>query len=153
MTALRIDLGPTTATFRRGEDRHDVPIGAQSLAASIAGDPPDPADLSNAIGLVLDHLDDVARALPGAAAEGIEFTGESALVVAAVEVGGAPALPFRLARHAAEEVFRTLATEARADRARNPGLPAEWVHDVLGACCWLVGVMRHFDLDDAAVVG
>lgn len=153
MTALRIDLGPTTATFCRGEERHEVPVGSTSLAASIAGDPPDPADLSNAIGLVLDHLDDVARALPGAGADGIEFAGASALVVAAVEVGAAPALPFRLRRHAAEEVFRTLATEVRADRARNPGLPAEWVNDVLGACCWLVGVMRHFDVDDAVVVG
>lgn len=154
MNALRITIAPRSLAFEIGGGRYTVPVGVAGLAAGIGGDPPAPEDLSNAIGLVLDHLEDVERELPMAAfAEGLEVVGEAASVVADVEVGGSASLPFVLGREAAEDVFRTLATEHAADRARNPGLPAEWLHDVLGACCALVAVMRHFRATEVLVHG
>jgi exopolyphosphatase/guanosine-5'-triphosphate,3'-diphosphate pyrophosphatase len=70
--------------------------------------------------------------------------------VAAVELG----LPeydrdrthhFRLTRSAAEDVFRTLATEARADRIHNPGLEEARADVIVGGCCVLVAVLRFFE--------
>ena len=145
MSGLDVHLGVDELVFEIGGGRYAAPAGVQRLARSIGGDPPDPADLTNAIGLVLDHLDDVDRELPMAAfAEGIRVTGPGARVVAEVEVGTEVTLPFELSPEALEDVFRTMATERRADRAHNPGLPAEWVHDVLGACCALVAVARRY---------
>ena len=43
-------------------------------------------------------------------------------------------------------MFRTLATERRADRLANPGLEAERVDTVLGTCCVVVAVMRRLHL-------
>jgi exopolyphosphatase/guanosine-5'-triphosphate,3'-diphosphate pyrophosphatase len=76
--------------------------------------------------------------------------------VAAVEIGLATydrdALHhFRLSRAAAEEVFRTLATEARADRVHNPGLDPARADVIVAGCCVLVAVLRHFDLDELLV--
>jgi exopolyphosphatase/guanosine-5'-triphosphate,3'-diphosphate pyrophosphatase len=58
---------------------------------------------------------------------------------------------FRLTRAAAEEVFRTLATEALADRRANPGLQPERADIIVGGCCILVAIMRHLDLDAIVV--
>jgi exopolyphosphatase / guanosine-5'-triphosphate,3'-diphosphate pyrophosphatase len=76
--------------------------------------------------------------------------------MAAVEIG----LPvydrdrihhFVLTREAAEDVFRTLATESRADRANNPGLEEARADVIVGGAAILVAVMRHFDLDECLV--
>jgi exopolyphosphatase/guanosine-5'-triphosphate,3'-diphosphate pyrophosphatase len=75
-------------------------------------------------------------------ADRIECHGAGVEVVAAVEVGAEVALPFEIGRAEAEDVFRTLATESRADRALNPGLPAHMVHDVLATAIVLVSVLR-----------
>jgi len=69
-------------------------------------------------------------------------TGVGLGTIAAVEVGATAQHPFTLTRDAAEEVFRTLATESAADRARNPGLPLAEVHQVLGVSCAVVAVLR-----------
>ncbi len=58
---------------------------------------------------------------------------------------------FRLTRAAAEDVFRTLATETRADRAHNPGLEAARADVIVGGCCVLVAVLRHFELTECLV--
>lgn len=130
--------------------RVSVPVGVAALARSIGGDPPDPADLTNAIGLVVDHLDDVERELPEARlVERVRLVGTGVGVLADIEVGAAASLPHEVRRADLEEVFRILATEAAADRRRNPGLPDEWVHDVLGTCCAAVAVYRHFELASA----
>ena len=127
-----------------------VPVGVRGLARSIGGDPPLPADLTNAIGLVVDHLDDVDRELPEARlVESVRVIGTGVSVLADVEVGSSAALPHAVSRADLEEVFRTLATEAAADRRLNPGLPADWVHDLLGTCCAVVAVYRHFELASA----
>ena len=143
MTVLHVRLLDSSLEFHVEGGVHVVPVGWRTLAASISGDPPTPEDLTNAIGLVVDHLDDVERELPlSAFADSVTVEGEAAAVVADVEVGAAARRPFTLTHDAVEDVFRTLATETAADRRRNPGLPSPWVHDVLGACCALVALMR-----------
>jgi exopolyphosphatase/guanosine-5'-triphosphate,3'-diphosphate pyrophosphatase len=149
-------------TIRLGDDdtlvdvdglRHVIPVGALTLSNSeFASDPPRPEELTNAIGTVVDHLDDMLRVLPSATeADAVDIVGELATVIAAVEFGGPPPLPFRLPRSAAEEVFRTVATESSGERARNPGLPAAAVDTIVAACCILVAVMRHLHLDQVDV--
>jgi len=140
---LNIEFSERAIKFTSEEATYTVPVGIDTLAAMISGDPPYPEDLINAIGLVMDHVEDVLREVPtAAAADRIECSGIGLGTIAAVEVGGPAANPFALTREAAEEVFRTLATESAADRARNPGLPAAEVHQVLGVSCALVAVLR-----------
>lgn len=147
-----------TVTIRLGDDatmvdvdgqHHVIPLGAVNLSSNeLVSDPPRPEELTNAIGAVVDHLDDMLRALPSAAAaDSVGIVGDLATVIAAVEFGGDPPLPFALQRAAAEDVFRTVATESSADRALNPGLPADAVDTIVAACCIVVALMRHLHLD------
>lgn len=143
MTTVTVSLSANCIDVASGDLAYRIPVGCDALAASITTDPPAPDELSNAIGLVLDHLEDVSREVPMIEfADRIECSGSGVQVVAAVEVGGAAGLPFELERTTAEEVFRTLATESRADRALNPGLPGHMVHDVLATTIVLVSVLR-----------
>lgn len=150
---LSIHLDAQQCEFTVGEATYVVPVGSALLARSVGGDPPRPDDLTNAIGLVVDHLDDVTRELPDVVmVTRVEMSGPGLSVVADVEVGASTPLPYRLARDAAEEVFRTLATETATERALNPGLPAPMVHDVLGLTVAVVAVLRGLDLDHLWVV-
>jgi exopolyphosphatase/guanosine-5'-triphosphate,3'-diphosphate pyrophosphatase len=106
---------------------------------------------------VRDHLADVRRAIPGVA-EAATLVGLAGTVttVAAVELGlpeydGAVLHHFRLTRAAAEDVFRTLATENLAQRAHNPGLEQGRVDVIVGGAAILVSVMRAFEFDDLLV--
>lgn len=103
------------------------------------------------------HLDDVGRELPAIndVARLVGLAG-TVLTVAAVEIG----LPeydsdrlhhFVLTRAAAEDVFRTLATERRAARIHNPGLEEARADVIVGGTAILVTVMRHFDFDECLV--
>ncbi|HVW35047.1 MAG TPA: exopolyphosphatase, partial [Acidimicrobiia bacterium] len=58
---------------------------------------------------------------------------------------------FRLTREAAEDVFRTLATEKAADRRHNPGLEEARVDVIVGGAAVLVAVMRHWAFDEMIV--
>ena len=58
---------------------------------------------------------------------------------------------FVLTRDAAEDVFRTLATEPRAQRIHNPGLEEARADVIVGGAAILVTVMRHFDFDECLV--
>jgi exopolyphosphatase / guanosine-5'-triphosphate,3'-diphosphate pyrophosphatase len=58
---------------------------------------------------------------------------------------------FLLTREAAEDVFRTLATEARADRVHNPGLEEARADVIVGGAAILVAVMRFFDFSECLV--
>ena len=76
--------------------------------------------------------------------------------VAAVEMGLAVYDPslihhFWLTREAAEDVYRTLATESRADRIFNPGLEEARADVIVGGCVVLVAVLRFFDLPGCLV--
>jgi exopolyphosphatase/guanosine-5'-triphosphate,3'-diphosphate pyrophosphatase len=144
--SLQVHLGERDSTYRAEGMQHTLPVGSATLAALLTTDPPAPEDLTNAIGLLADHLEDVVREVPAAGlADEVVVCGPGVATLAAVEVGAAAALPFALGRAAAEEVFRTLATESAADRRHNPGLPVDEVESVLGVCCAVVALLRRLD--------
>ena len=58
---------------------------------------------------------------------------------------------FRLTRAAAEDVFRTLATEPIEQRRHNPGLEPGRVDVIVGGAIVVVSVMRHFHFDELLV--
>jgi exopolyphosphatase/guanosine-5'-triphosphate,3'-diphosphate pyrophosphatase len=153
MSALRIDIGSARTTFAlEGEERFVAPVGDASLTDDILhSDPPRPEELTNAIGVMVDHLDDLLREWPEVAGAPAVITGSVAREIAAVELGGDPVLPMTLSRDAVEDVFRTLATESRRERAANPGLSAEKVGTVVAGCCVAVAIMRRLHLDEIEV--
>jgi exopolyphosphatase / guanosine-5'-triphosphate,3'-diphosphate pyrophosphatase len=159
---LVVDIGGGSTEFIVGttepEGLVSVDVGCVRLTERfLHSDPPKAEELSAAISVTLAHLEDVARELP-AAREARRLVGLAGTVttVAAVELG-LPAYDrerthhFRLTRAAAEEVFRTLATEARADRIHNPGLEEARADVIVGGCCVLVAVLRFFEADELLV--
>lgn len=123
----------------------------------LESDPPLPEELSAAISVARLHLDDVDREVPtmGRAAQLVGVAG-TVTTIAAVEIGLLTYDPevidgFRLERAAAEDVFRTLATESLEDRVHNPGLEPERADVIVGGCCVLVSIMRHWDFDACLV--
>jgi exopolyphosphatase/guanosine-5'-triphosphate,3'-diphosphate pyrophosphatase len=120
-------------------------------------DPPRPEELTNAIGLVTDFMDDLIRDHPEVlSASRVVGVAGSIVTIAAVEIGlqefDATALHgARMTRENVEEVFRTLATETIADRKFNPGLPADRADVIVGGCCVLVGVMRKLRIPEIMV--
>jgi len=156
MTTLHIDLGQQRCVFRDDESgaSHVVPVGTDTLAAMIVGDPPLPEELTNAIGLFMDHIEDVTREVPSSTfADSIQVCGPGLQALADTEVGHPKGLPFDVSRDATEEVFRTLATETAKDRGHNPGLPANEVHHVLGVCCALVATLRGLQANTLSITG
>jgi exopolyphosphatase/pppGpp-phosphohydrolase len=157
MSSLAVDLGVTTTTFALdGPDDAClvVPCGVATLSAWLTADPAPPEDLTNAIGAMVDHLDDVIRELPTVVtADDVTLRGAHAWAIAAVEAGASPGTTrFELSRDAVEDVFRTVATERRTDRAHNPGLPEDLVDEIVAACCAVVAIMRTLQLDRVGVV-
>jgi exopolyphosphatase/guanosine-5'-triphosphate,3'-diphosphate pyrophosphatase len=135
-------------------DTFVLPRGMSSLHfLHFTTDPPLPEHLTNAIGEMIDHLDDARRELPLlGATRTVVLSGRSATAVAAVEHGGPlQSSTFELSRDAAEDVFRTLATECTADRRHNPGLPADLADIIVGGCCAIVAVFRGLQLDTVTV--
>jgi exopolyphosphatase/guanosine-5'-triphosphate,3'-diphosphate pyrophosphatase len=149
-----VRLGDETTLVDIDGRRYVIPVGPVTLRGSeLVSDPPRPEELTNAIGIVVDHLDDMLHEIPGAAEpDEVVVTGDLATAISAVEFGGKPPLPFTLQRAAAEDVFRTVATEASAERALNPGLAAEAVETIVAACCIVVGLMRKLHLDQIHIV-
>ena len=58
---------------------------------------------------------------------------------------------FRLSKAAAEDVFRTLATENRAERMENPGMEEARADVIVGGMSILVKVMRQLGFDECLV--
>jgi exopolyphosphatase/guanosine-5'-triphosphate,3'-diphosphate pyrophosphatase len=140
-----------------GGGGHTVPVGPLTLLAGPlnGGDPPAPADLTNALGLVHDHLDDLLIEAPSiAAAPAVILVGRHAEAMALVEIG-THLLPagYELRRPDADEVFRTLAVESLADRRHNPGLPDEHAESIIATCCVILGIMRRLDLRTVGIGG
>jgi exopolyphosphatase/guanosine-5'-triphosphate,3'-diphosphate pyrophosphatase len=142
----------------RVEEVRSLDLGCVRLTEMhLASDPPAPEELSNAIGEVTEQLDDLFRAVPafGAARTVVGLAG-TITTVAAVEIGLATwdrdaIHHFRLTRAAAEDVFRTLATESLADRVHNPGLEAARADVIVGGCCILVALFRRLGLAELLV--
>lgn len=123
----------------------------------LASDPPAPEELSNAIAEATELFDDVLRDV-SAFNEARVLVGVAGTVstVAAVEIGLAEwnrdvIHHFHLTHAAAEDVFRTLATETAADRAHNPGLEPARVDVIVGGCCALVSLFRSLGADEMLV--
>jgi exopolyphosphatase / guanosine-5'-triphosphate,3'-diphosphate pyrophosphatase len=155
---LVVDIGGGSTEFVLGTD---APTGLVSLDMGcvriteqyLESDPPAPEELSNAVAAVRDLVAEVPREIPGAT-EAATLVGLAGTVttVAAVELGIPEYDPekihhFVLTREAAEDVFRTLATEDAEQRAHNPGLEPGRVDVIVGGAAVLVGIFRTLGFD------
>ncbi|MEY2399305.1 MAG: exopolyphosphatase / guanosine-5-triphosphate,3-diphosphate pyrophosphatase [Actinomycetota bacterium] len=140
------------------EGARSLDLGCVRLTEQfLHSDPPAPAELSNAVGYVRDELEDVRRQLP-ILDGGRRFVGLAGTVsaVAAIEQGlqaydRARVHHFVLTKAAAEDVFRTVATEALVDRIHNPGLERARADVIVGGCVILVAIMRVFHFNECLV--
>ena len=159
---LIVDIGGGSTEFILGTDHVEgvisVDVGCVRLTEKFLDhDPPLPEELTACISFADAYLDDVVREVPGSA-EARTLVGLAGTIttVAAVEIGLATydrdaIHHFVLTRDAAEEVFRTLATESLADRIHNPGLEEARADVIVGGCCVLVALFRRFGFDEMVV--
>ncbi len=159
---LVVDIGGGSTEYTVGvleaEMSASIPFGSVTSTASHTGTGrPQPEDLTNLIGAVSDELEEIGRTIPALAAPArVIGVAGTIVTVAAVEIGLAEFDPARLhgfvlTRDAAEDVFRTLATETLDERALNPGLPAERADIIVAGCCILVATMRRLQIDEIVI--
>ncbi|MBI2170062.1 MAG: Ppx/GppA family phosphatase [Actinobacteria bacterium] len=159
---LVVDIGGGSTELITGTAAPDglvsLDIGCVRLTEQfLLSDPPRPEELSQAVHTARAHLTDCDVLVPSARnAKTLIGLAGTVTTVAAIEMG----LPeydrdrihhYRLSREAAEDVFRTLATEPAAQRRHNPGLEPERVDVIVGGAVVLVAVMRHFECDEMLV--
>jgi len=159
---LVVDIGGGSTEFALGrrevESSSSIDVGCVRMTEKfLLHDPPLAEELSNCISVVEQYLDDVAREVPHAG-DAMRFIGLAGTVtnVAAVELGLIEYDPevihhFVLSKDAAEDVFRTLATESVADRIHNPGLEEQRADVIVGGCCVLVEIFRYFGFTECLV--
>ena len=165
---LVVDIGGGSTEFAVGRSddaggiRFDggvsIDVGCVRMTERyLVSDPPDAAELSSCLSVLQLHWDDVRAALP-AAFDAARLVGLAGTVVnmAAVEIGLAAydrsaTHHFVLTKDAAEDVFRTLATETVEDRKHNPGLDVGRADVIVGGACILVSIMRNFGFDECLV--
>jgi exopolyphosphatase/pppGpp-phosphohydrolase len=154
---LTLDIADHTVHLAvTGGGSFELPVGPLALMAGPLehADLPAPAQLTNAIGLVQDHLDDVIIEAPSVAATpSVLVRGVHAVELARVEIGDrtVPA-GYTLHRTDADEVFRTVALEPIDVRRHNPGLGSDHVESIVGTCCVILGIMRRLDIDRVHIV-
>lgn len=159
---LVIDIGGGSTEFAVGstelEGSISVDMGCVRLTEKfLHHDPPLPEELSNCLGEVALHIEDVVREVPRVSdAPRLVGLAGTVTTTAAVEQGLArydrdAIHHFRLSKDAAEDVFRTLATESVEDRRFNPGLEPERADVIVGGLCVLVGVFRAFGFTECLV--
>lgn len=157
-----IDIGGGSTEYTVGvleaEQSVSIPFGAVTATAShLTKDPPPPEDLTNLIGAVADELEEIGREIPAIGSPGrVVGVAGTIVTVAMVELGlasfDASVLHgFELTRDAAEDVFRTLATESFNERILNPGLSRDRADIIVAGCCILVATMRRLHLDSIVV--
>jgi exopolyphosphatase/guanosine-5'-triphosphate,3'-diphosphate pyrophosphatase len=152
---LVVDIGGGSTELAYGTTEAEavmsVQVGCVRMTERwIHSDPPAPEELHAVVNVTTQYLEDVVREHP-VMREAKTMIGLAGTVstVAAVEIG-LPAYDrdrihhFTLTRAAAEDVFRTIATEARADRIHNPGLEEARADVIVGGTAVLVSVMRFF---------
>ena len=159
------DIAPGSLFVAIGDDRVDIsmtgggawtiPLGPQSLFDGVLEqrDKPSPSHLTNALGFIQDYFDDIVVLAPSVlAAPSITATGPHAVGLARVELGTehVPTV-YYLQRTDADEVFRTLVAEPRAERLHNPGLAHSDVDTIIGTLCIVLAIMRRLDLDRLAI--
>jgi exopolyphosphatase/guanosine-5'-triphosphate,3'-diphosphate pyrophosphatase len=159
---LVVDIGGGSTEFVAGtnapEGSISLDVGCVRLTEQfLHSDPPRAEELSAAVGHVRDELGDVDREVPGAAsAKTLIGVAGTVSTMAAVELGLVNydrdrIHGFRLNHEAAEDVFRTLATEAKAQRRHNPGLEPGRVDVIVGGAIVVVTLMRHFGFGEMLV--
>lgn len=166
---LVVDIGGGSTEFAYGEAPADgrgiefvggvsIDVGCVRMTERyLHGDPPGADELSSCLSVLALHWDDVRVALPQAfGARTLVGLAGTVVNMAAVEIG-LPAYDrdathhFVLTKEAAEDVFRTLATEPLADRIHNPGLEEARADVIVGGACVLVSIMRNFGFDECLV--
>lgn len=159
---LVFDIGGGSTEFSFGTDECtaaiSLDVGCVRLTEKyVESDPPAPEELVACLSITEAHLDDVRREMPESGGART-FVGLAGTVAAAamIEIGLAEydreqVHHFRLTRAAVEDVYRTMVTENRADRAHNPGLEPGRVDTIVGGMCILVRVMRYFAIDELLV--
>ncbi len=158
---LVVDIGGGSTEFAVGTTEPEgvvsVDIGCVRITEKfLPSDPPAPEELTNALTVVRDYLDDVVRDVP-AVADAACLVGLAGTVttVATVELGvdydRDRIHHFRLTREAVEDVFRTLATESRAQRVHNPGLEEARADVIVGGVVVLAAIMRYFGFAECLV--
>jgi exopolyphosphatase / guanosine-5'-triphosphate,3'-diphosphate pyrophosphatase len=159
---LVVDIGGGSTEFIVGTREPDglisVDMGSVRLTEQyLASDPPAPEELSAAKSIVRDHLADVEREIPTVLDAGtLVGVGGTITTVAAIELGLPDYDPdkinhFRLTKAAAEDVFRTLATETAEQRRHNPGLDPGRVDVIVAGALELVTIMRAYGFDEVLV--
>jgi exopolyphosphatase/guanosine-5'-triphosphate,3'-diphosphate pyrophosphatase len=162
-----VDIGGGSTEISVGSARdglqgvHSADVGAGRVTDTyFDSNPPRAEELSAALSVIQLHLDDARRVLPALRlaieAGTVLGVGGTITTVAAVELGltdddRSPIHGFVLEHDAAEDVFRTLATESVEDRLHNPGLPADRAHVIVGGCAVLVETMRHLGVEQIVV--
>lgn len=160
---LVVDIGGGSTEFCLGDvgdfrGAVSTKVGCVRMTEQfIESDPPRPEELSSCLSMLKLHWDDVRRELPevGSARTLVGLAG-TVSAAAAIEQGLAEydrdrIHHFRLSKSAAEDVFRTLATEPLADRLHNPGLDAARADVIVGGMCVLVSVLREFGFSECLV--
>jgi exopolyphosphatase/guanosine-5'-triphosphate,3'-diphosphate pyrophosphatase len=159
---LVVDIGGGSTEFIVGtsgpEGLISVDTGSVRLTEQyVTSDPPEPEELSAALSVVRDHLADVEREIP-AVREAATLVGLAGTIttVAAIELGLAEydrdkIHHYRLTKAAAEDVFRTLATETIEERRHNPGLDPGRADVIVAGSLELVTIMRAFGFDAMVV--
>jgi exopolyphosphatase / guanosine-5'-triphosphate,3'-diphosphate pyrophosphatase len=159
---LVVDIGGGSTECIVGTTQVDavrsLDVGCVRLTEKhLVSDPPAPEELSNAIAEATDLFADLLREVPevGTARTVVGLAG-TITTIAAIEIGLAEwdrdaIHHFHLTRGAAEDVFRTLATEPLADRLHNPGLEAARADVIVGGCCVLVALLRTLGVDELLV--
>ncbi len=159
---LVVDIGGGSTEFVFGTHEPEGLISVDTGCVRITeqylpSDPPEPEELSQAVSVVRAYLADVEREIP-ALREAATLIGLAGTIttVAAIELGLTEydrdkIHHFRLARTAAEDVFRTLATEPADVRRENPGLDPGRVDVIVGGAVVLVTIMRTFGFDEMLV--
>jgi exopolyphosphatase/guanosine-5'-triphosphate,3'-diphosphate pyrophosphatase len=159
---LIVDIGGGSTEFVVGTTEPEAALSIDMGCVRITEqelhhDPPSAEELSIALSLIDAYLDDVDREVTGVS-EARTFVGLAGTIttVAAVEIGLAEydrdrIHHFHLTHKAAEDVFRTLATESHDDRLANPGLEPERADVIVGGCCILVAIFRHWGFDECLV--
>jgi exopolyphosphatase/guanosine-5'-triphosphate,3'-diphosphate pyrophosphatase len=162
-----VDIGGASTELTIGDTRDGGAVVHNSVSlpygvvthteAELHSDPPRAEELANAISIMADEVDNAVIEHPalGEASRVVGVAG-SIVTIAAVELGLRAYDAGRLhgmvlTRAAAEDVFRTLATETFAQRVHNPGLALERAGVIVAGCCLLVAIMRRLHLDHIIV--
>lgn len=151
-STVEVEISAARTAVRHSDWSAVLPVDPRSLDGELSKhDPPSASSLTNALALVTDHLDDALRERPEIIdSRRVDFSGDEAWHLACVERGTADlGLVVTIGRDDLEDLFRTLATETRAQRRHNPALRADHVDLIVATCCITLAIMRRLLFADA----